>query len=282
MSIRVIILDVDGTLYSSDKKIMPQTKQALLDAQAMGIKVVVASGRPTSGLTKIAKALELDKHHGLLVSYNGSKITDCESGDVLFNQPLSVAEGKAVLRHVKNFDVIPMIDKGAYMNVENVYHNEIMLHGKPKNIIEMETREGQFLLCEQPDLEAFLDYEVNKILTAATPEYLDSIVNDLQAPFKDSLNCVKTSAFFFEFTAKGIDKANALAHVLEPMGYSPSEMIAFGDGMNDHTMLAYVGTGVAMGNAVPQVKAIADHVTASHDEEGIAQALYQYIPELKK
>ena len=282
MAIKVIILDVDGTLYSSEKKILPKTKQALLKAQTLGIKVIVASGRPTSGLAKIKEELQLHKHHGLLVSYNGSKITDCESNEELFNQPLSVEEGQAVLRHMKKFDVIPMVDKGRYMNVENVYNNLITVDGVQKNIVEIEARAGEFLLCEQPDLETFLDYEVNKILTAATPAYLDSILAELEAPFKDRLNCVKTADFYFEFTAKGIDKANALNTVLAPMGYTPDQMIAFGDGMNDHSMLDYVGTGVAMGNAVEPVKAIAQHVTDSNNDEGIANALYHFIPELKE
>ena len=281
MAFKVILLDVDGTLYNNQHQILPKTKTALLKAQSLGIKVVVASGRPTSGLTAIAEELELTKNGGLLVSYNGSRVTDCATGNILFNQPLSMAEGKAVLTHIKQFDVKPMIDKGHHMHVNNVYDNEIQFKGKPLNILEHEARSGNYLLCEQHDLVEFLDYEVNKILTAATPEYLDAHIEALAAPFKDSLNCVQTSPFFFEFTAKGIDKAKALDTILKPMGFSPEEMIAFGDGMNDLTMLQYVGTGVAMGNAVEAVKANAQYVTNSHNDEGIANALYRYIPELE-
>ena len=281
MNVKIIALDVDGTLFSSQKGILPETKKALLKAQELGIKLILASGRPTSGLTEIAAELNMDKHNGLLVSYNGSKIIDCETGETLFNEPLSVADGKAVLEHMKQFDVKPMIDKDRHMHVNNVYDPYIKFQGKDFNIVEYEARGGNYLLCEQDDLAAFLDYEVNKILTAADPEYIDAHQEAMAAPFKDTLNCVQTAPFFYEFTALGIDKARALDTVLRPMGYVPEEMMAFGDGMNDLTMLQYAGCGVAMANAVDEVKANAQHVTASNDEEGIALALYTYIPELK-
>ena len=281
MRIKVIILDVDGTLFSSQKGMLPETKAALIKAQQMGIKVILASGRPTSGLVDIGKELNMDQHNGLFVSYNGSKIIDCETGKTLFNEPLSIVDGKAVLEHMKKFNVKPMIDKDQHMYVNNVYDNTIQYNGADLNIIEYEARGGNYLLCEQADLAAFLDYEVNKILTAANPEYIDEHHEAMAAPFKETLNCVQTSPFFYEFTAKGIDKAKALDTVLKPMGYTESEMIAFGDGMNDLTMLQYVGTGVAMGNAVDKVKENAQYITASNDEEGIAKALYKYIPELK-
>ena len=84
-----------------------------------------------------------------------------------------------------------------------------------------------------------------------------------------------------EFTAKGIDKAKALDTVLIPMGYKKDEMIAFGDGHNDASMVKYAGTGVAMANAVQDLKDISQYITLSNDEDGIAEALYKYIPELK-
>jgi Cof subfamily protein (haloacid dehalogenase superfamily) len=280
MSLKVIILDVDGTLFSSEKKMMPKTKAALIKAQEKGMRVILASGRPTSGLIDIGKELQMDKYHGLFVSYNGSKIIDCETMETLFNEPLSIEEGKAVLEHMKHFDVRPMIDKGNHMYVNNVY-DTIKFNNEDFNIIEYEARGGNYLLCEQADLADFLDYEVNKILTAGEPDYLQKHHEAMMEPFKNSLNCVFTAAFYFEFTAKGIDKAKALDTVLKPIGYTEAEMIAFGDGMNDLSMLKYVGTGVAMGNAVDEVKEHAQYITDSNDEEGIANALYKYIPELK-
>lgn len=278
MSIKVIIMDVDGTLTNTNKVITPLTKQTLLKAEEQGAILILASGRPTSGLLDIAKELEMHKHHGLLVSYNGSKVIDCETMETLFNQALSVEEGKAVLEHMKKFDKVrPMIDKGEYMYVNNVYDNMIMFNGAPFDVIQYESRGGKFKLCEIDDLAEFVDFELNKILTTSDPEYLQSHYEEMMEPFRDKLSCMFTGPFYFEFTAQGIDKAKALDTVLIPMGYKKEEMIAFGDGHNDASMVNYAGIGVAMANAVQDLKDIADEVTLSNDEDGIAVTLEKYM-----
>ena len=279
---KVIIMDVDGTLTNSEKKITPETKKALIKAEEIGIKLILASGRPTTGLVDLGKELMMDHYHGLFVCYNGSKVVDCQTMETLFNQPLTVAEGKAVLEHMKKFDrVRPMIDKGDYMYVTNVYDNYINYNGAPFNVFEYESRGGKYKLCEVDDLAEFVDFELNKILTTSDPEYLQAHYQEMMEPFKDTLNCMFTGAFYFEFTAKGIDKAKALDAVLKPMGYTGSEMIAFGDGQNDASMVKYAGLGISMANAVDELKAISQDITASNEEDGIAKALYKYIPELK-
>ncbi len=282
MSIKVIIMDVDGTLTNGEKVITPKTKEALLKAEEKGAILILASGRPTSGLMDFARELKMDQYHGLLVSYNGSKVVDCETNEVLFNQALSVEEGKAVLEHMKKFDrVRPMIDKGEYMYVTNVYDNIIQWKGKPFNVMEYESRGGKYKLCEVDDLVAFVDYPLNKILTTSDPEYLQAHYKEMMEPFKDTLSCMFTGDFYFEFTAKGIDKAKALDTVLTPMGYQRDDMIAFGDGHNDASIVKYAGIGVAMENAVQDLKDIADEVTLSNEEDGIAVSLYQHMPEIR-
>ncbi|EXG86776.1 HAD-superfamily hydrolase, subfamily IIB [Clostridium sp. ASBs410] len=278
--IKVIIMDVDGTLFNSKKMITAKTKETLLKAQSAGAKLILASGRPTAGLFQIGKELEMDQHHGLFVAYNGSKVIDFETMETLFNEPLGISDGKAVLEHLKKFDVYPMIDKDNYMYVNNVYADPIQWKGRSINIIEYEARGGGYLLCEKEDLSEFLDYEVNKILTAGDPSYLQEHYKDMMDPFKEKLNCMFTADFYFEYTAKGIDKAKALDTVLKPMGFLPAQMIGFGDGMNDISMIQYTGIGVAMENAVQELKNTAQYVTASNDEDGIAEALYKYMPQV--
>lgn len=276
-NIKVIIMDVDGTLTNSKKVVTEKTKNALIKAQEEGAILVLASGRPTSGLLDLAKELKMNENNGLLVAFNGSKVIDCETNEVLFNETMSIEEGQAVLEHMKKFDVKPMIDKDDYMYVNDVFNNEINYKGSPFNIIQYEARGGKFKLCEKDDLAAFADYPLNKILTAGEPEYLKSHYKEMMEPFKDTLSCMFTADFYFEFTAKGIDKAKALDSVLIPRGYKKEEMIAFGDGHNDASMVNYAGIGVAMANAVDDLKAIADEITLSNEEDGIAHTLSKYI-----
>ncbi|MBC1364702.1 HAD family phosphatase [Listeria welshimeri] len=277
MTTQAIILDIDGTLLNDDKKISPETKRALITAQQNGVKLILASGRPTTGMHLYAEQLEMEKYHGLLVSYNGAKVVDCQTKEELFNQTLTIAEGKAVLEHMKQFEVKVMIDKDDYMYVNNVYDCYIPYKGEEINIIQYESRGGNFKLCEKEDLAAFLDYRINKILTAGDPDYMQKNYQAMMAPFKNTLNCVFTADFYFEFTAKNIDKAKALDTVLTPMGIHAENIIAFGDGHNDITMVKYAGTGIAMDNAVPELKAVANSITLSNNKDGIAHVLNNFI-----
>lgn len=277
MSVKAIILDLDGTLLNSDKKISEETKKALIEAQKKGVKLVLASGRPTTGMVRHAEELEMANYNGLLVSYNGAKVIDCTTMEELYSRAMTVAEGKAVLEHMKQFDVKVMIDKGNYMYVNNVYNQKIDYRGTEINIIEYESRGGNYLLCEHADLADFLDHELSKILTAGDPAYLAANHKKMMAPFENELNGMFTADFYFEFTAKNVDKAQALEAVLRPMGINPEEMMAVGDGHNDRSMLEYAGFAVAMENAVPELKEIATHITLTNDENGIAHIMNELL-----
>ena len=274
---KAIVLDIDGTLLTSEKKLSKLTKESLLKAQKQGVKVILASGRPTTGMLDLAEELELAKYDGYLVSYNGSKVIDVKTGEELFNQAMTVEEGKAVLEHMKQFDVTVMIDKDDYMYTNDVFSCTLDYKGQPLNIVEYESRGGKYKLCEKDDLAEFLDYPINKILTAGKPEYLKEVYQEMKAPFNNQLNCVFTADFYFEFTAQHIDKAKALDTVLSPLGIERKDVIAFGDGHNDVTMLAYAGMGVAMENAVSELKRVADFETNSNDEEGILNFLERHL-----
>lgn len=266
-NIKVIVMDVDGTLTNDEKRITQKTKDALIKAQEMGIILVLASGRPTTGLNDFAKELEMDKHHGLLVSYNGSQVIDFTTGKVLFNQPLTILEIKNILKHLKNFNITPMIDDGKHIYVEN-------LNGLN---VDYEAKGGKFILEKVADLEDFINFESNKILTSGDPEYLKEIYDDMKNPFNNELSCMFTAPFYVEYTAKGIDKAKALDTVFSSLGYNKDQVIAFGDGHNDASMVSYAGVGVAMSNAVDELKEIADYVTLSNEEDGIAYALSKFV-----
>jgi Cof subfamily protein (haloacid dehalogenase superfamily) len=280
MAIKAIVMDVDGTLANDEKEISQKTKETLLKAQKMGVLLILASGRPTTGLEKYGAELEMDKNNGLLISYNGSKVVNFQTKEDIFNEPMSVENAKAVLEHMKKFNVKPMIDKDDYMYVNNVYNCMIQFRGEDFNVIKYESRGGNYKLCEIDDLAEFVDYPLNKILTAGDPEYLQEHYLEMMEPFKDKLNCMFTGPFYFEFTAKNIDKAKALDSVLKPLNIKPDEVIAFGDGHNDISIVKYAGIGTAMENAVSDLKDAADEITLSNNHDGIAESLIRHIPGL--
>ncbi|MDY2725954.1 MAG: Cof-type HAD-IIB family hydrolase [Anaerostipes faecalis] len=282
MSIKVILMDVDGTLADSSKKITPETKTALLQAQDAGILLVLASGRTDNGLKYFADELNMKEHHGLLICNNGATVVDYQTGEILFSQALSVEEGKEVLEHLKKFDVCPVVARGEYMYVNNVFNNTIERNGKPWNVLEYESRGNNYKLCEIDDLAKWCDFEISKILTYANPSYLQENYEEMKAPFGDRINSMFTAPYYYEFTAKGVDKSKAIRKAIEISGFTADEMIAFGDAQNDKTMIEYAGIGVAMGNATDELKAAADYITDDMDHDGIAKTLYHFFPEIYK
>jgi Cof subfamily protein (haloacid dehalogenase superfamily) len=275
--IKFIAIDVDGTLLNSMNEIAPNTKKALMKCQEQGIRIILASGRPFFGLTAFVKELEMEKQQGMVIAYNGSCIIDCENENLLFNDTICLEDAKAVLEHIKKFDAYPMVDKNEYMYVNNVFVPHLKLADGSFNVIEYTARRDGLLLCEKVDLAAFLDFEPNRILAIGHPEYMQNNHPKMMEPFKDVLNCKLLSPFYFEFTAKKTDKARALDTVLTKLGFGAKNLMAFGDEGNDVSMINYAAVGVAMGNAIPELKAIADFITMSNDEDGIVVALEKYL-----
>ncbi|MBQ9005881.1 MAG: HAD family phosphatase [Atopobiaceae bacterium] len=279
LGIKAILLDIDGTLTNDDKVITPRTQQALLKCQEKGVILVLASGRTANGLSRYAADLDLAHHNGVLVCYNGAKSLNCQTGQVYFEQSMTVEQGARVLEHMKNFNVAPVIDHGQYMYVNNCFFT-IERDGKPWYILEYEAHSNNYKLCEKHDLAAFVDWRINKILNAGQPEYLQKVWQDMAAPFEGELSSMFTAPHYFEFTPLGVDKVRALKDTFADLGISPDEVMSFGDAQNDLTMIKWAKVGVAMGNAVDEVKAEADYVTSSNNEDGIADALEALVPEL--
>src|SRR5690554_1545740 len=115
MELKAIVLDIDGTLLNDQKMISNQTKNKLIEAQKKGIKVILASGRPTQGMMPLVSELELDTYGGYLVSYNGSSVYDAQNKEVVFEQAIPVELAKDILNHLSTFDVVPMVDQGEHM-----------------------------------------------------------------------------------------------------------------------------------------------------------------------
>ncbi len=277
MAIKAIALDIDGTLTNDEKVVTPCTKEALFAAQRAGIRLILASGRPVQGLRALARELELDRYHGLLVAYNGAHVVDAESDEVLFDQPMEPAVMRELLDHLRSFDVIPWVTEGEYLYVEDAYRCMISHRGRERNIVKYERDACDLKIREVHDLAEVLDRPQDKILTAATDTYLAAHADEMYAPFRDRLSGMFTADFYFEFMAPGINKAHALAGALPKLGIDAAEVVAFGDGQNDAAMIAWAGTGVAMANAIDETKAVADMVTASNNEDGVAVALEQLL-----
>lgn len=277
MTVKAIALDIDGTLTDDRKAVTPKTKAALLRAQEEGIRLILASGRPAQGLRRIADELGLPAHNGLLVSFNGARVTDAATGETLFDRPMDPGVACELIDHLRRFDTIVWANEDDALLIEDAYRCDILHRGEKVNIVKYERDACDLVIREVRDLKEAFAAPTDKVLVAGTDTYLKAHWREMYAPFEGRLSGMFTADFYFEFMAPGIDKANALAGSLPGLGIEAPDVVAFGDGQNDARMLAWAGCGVAMGNAAGEAKAAADMVTLDNNSDGIAAALEKIL-----
>lgn len=262
-----IILDLDGTLNNDEKKITPKTQAALLAAQEQGAKVVLASGRPTSGFKREIEALQLNKHENYILSYNGGKIIHVTTGEVIYENAIPIPLAKELCRHLEQFDVTPIVDDGATIYTPT-----------PDGFMIPYESKGNYLSIQKVDnIADAIDFSPVKVLIASPNEILVPLLDEISSPFKDRLNFTLSAPFYYEATMKGIDKASSLKKLCELLHIDTADMIAFGDAQNDLSMVQMAGYGVAMGNACDALKEVADEITLSNNEDGIAHTLAKFF-----
>lgn len=276
MEIKVIVTDLDGTLLNSNSQINPKTKETLLKLQRDGYHLVLASGRPTPSVVGIAKELEMDLYDSYILTFNGAHVMNFQSKEVIYQQPLSVESSKAILGHLESFEVVPMVCIDDTMYVEDVFSGMVEHQGVMKNIIEFESRIGNYKLCEVNNLKDFVSQPLSKILITGNVDYLEANLEAFREPFATTNTITKSADFFVEFTDFGVDKARSLETILSKIGASMENVIAFGDGMNDLTLIQSAKIGVAMGNSSQTLKSYANYVTDSNDNDGIVLALEHF------
>lgn len=263
---RAIALDLDGTLTNHDKVVTPRTRQALLKAQELGTVIILASGRPTYGIVPVAECLELEKRGGYILSYNGGNIVNAKTGEKLFSQFLPDA-------------VIPILYK--YAKEKNhallgYAGNEIITEMPDDQYVKEESRINKMNIRKVDNLLDALEPHPTKLLMTGDPTDMIKAEEELVEILGEKMDIFRSAPFFLELVPKGIDKAQSLLRLLSKINLTPADLMAFGDGYNDLSMLKLAGVGVAMANAAPEVRADADYVTLSNEEDGVAEALLHF------
>ncbi len=266
--IRVLALDLDGTLTNHEKKITPRTMAALKAAMAQGVAIVLASGRPTVGIAPVAHELDLYNQGGYLLAYNGATVLDCKSGDVLYQNKLPAEFIPEIYDFAKaqGVAVISYNDDGVICETPD----------DPWALKECEI--NKIPMIKVDDIVTYIDYPISKMLLTLDPALMPAVEPAMQAQFAGRLDAYRSCAFFVEAVPLGVAKDASLAVLLKQLGLTQDNLMACGDGMNDRSMIAYAGVGVAMQNAEEAVKAAADYITtADNDHDGVAEAIERFI-----
>ncbi|ERJ11202.1 Cof-type HAD-IIB family hydrolase [Haloplasma contractile] len=266
MTYKALVLDMDGTLLTSENKISDRTKEKLMEIQEKGFRLILASGRPTFGMLKIARELKLDHYGSFILPFNGGKIIQMNDSTIIHDSSLDE-------------DMIHEL-----YEVSREYKVGLMAY-TPENIItedddEYITKESEInkmpINRVQSFKEAFRTKSV-KCLMTGHGDYLAELETKMKERYKGKLSISRSMPFFLECMPLGIDKAQSIERLLNHIGLSVDEVIACGDGYNDVAMVEYAGLGVAMANGCEPIKEIADYITRSNDEDGIVDVIDRFL-----
>lgn len=268
MKYKLLVLDVDGTLLNDAKEISKRTLAALLKVQQMGVRIVLASGRPTYGLLPLAKTLELGNYGGFILSYNGCQIINAGNGEILFERRI-------------NPEMVPYLEKKARKNHFPIftYHDDTIITNSPDNEhIQQEALLNNLRIIHEEEFSIAIDFAPCKCMLVSDDEQeLKGLEEHWKRRLNGALDVFRSESYFLEVVPCGIDKANSLGVLLEQLEVKREEVIAIGDGVCDVTMLQLAGMGIAMGHSQDSVKVCADYVTASNEEDGVALAVEKVI-----
>ena len=259
MTPRVVATDLDGTVVRSDGTISVRTKNALTAVADAGAMVVIVTGRPPRWLRGIADATG---HHGLAICANGAIVWDLHDERVVSSYPF---DGNAV-RDIAASLRAAMPELGfAVESVDAPFGHEP--HYRPRF-----GADDQTLVAE---LEALVSQPVAKLLARHEGLSADELLARARAVVSEEMGALTHSSRdgLLEISAAGVTKASTLTAVCAQHGYGPEDVVAFGDMPNDLPMLAWAGHSVAVGNAHPEVLHAVDEVTATNDDDGVAQVL---------
>ncbi len=267
MDDKILVLDIDGTLTNSQKEISPTTKAGLINIMERGHRIILASGRPTPGMRRYEEELELEKYGGYLLSFNGARIVECQSGEIVYQRtlPLTLLPGFYGFAKRNGCGLVTYLG------------DEVISAFEPDEYIELEARINNMPVRQVKNFLSFVDFDINKCLMTAEPEKAAVLEKELQEKYGGVASIYRSEPFFIEIMPKNVDKASSLDKMLETIGMTRENVICCGDGFNDVSMIKYAGIGVAMGNAQQAVKEVADYITSTNDEDGLVQVIDRFI-----
>ena len=267
MDYQMLVLDIDGTLTTSKKEISPETLDAIMKIQQLGYHVVLASGRPTAGIVPVAKQLQLGKYGNYILAFNGAKIINCKTQQVIYQ--------KILPRNIIPILWEEAIEKGVGLIS---YENDSVITGtKIDSYMELESKINGIPIRTVDNFPEYIDFDVNKCLMTGEPTILAELERKLKQRFNGLINIFRSEPYFLELMPQNVDKAHSLSKLLVSLGLSAEQMICCGDGFNDISMIEYAGLGVAMENAQDLVKQASDYITSSNDNNGILQVIQQFF-----
>lgn len=269
--IKLLAIDMDGTLLNEEKYIDTPQKEAVQKAIEAGIKVVLCTGRPLFGVLPVYGELELEKYNldEYVILNNGCSLRKTTNWELLDN------------KEITREDVIYLdkLRKGYNLDLTVSNDNDYFVVGDKANKYTIEDGKLVYVDIKPISLEEATSgkHTFFKSMYLGEEEEIQRFKNDNENLLKDKYDAVLSQIHIFEMLPFGTNKAAALKELAEKLGIEREEIMTIGDGNNDVEMLEFAGIGVAMGNGTESAKKAANYVTDTNENHGVAKAIEKYI-----
>lgn len=263
MLYKLIAVDMDGTLLNSQKQISKETVKMIQKCVDAGIIFTICTGRPIQGVRNYADQLNLTCP---VITYNGAVIVKADTEAVLFEQSLQQEDAQKIFALGQQYNTTQCIWSGGQL-YGNKLNDRIHEYKKFSGV--------EPLLVE--DFDTLSKRGITKILWDDDAHRISQMQEDLKHNDLSEVNHCTSTPNFLEFFSSRVSKAIAMAKLGELYHINREEMVAIGDGLNDLSMIRYAGLGIAMGNAEPAVKAAAQWITDTNNEDGVGEAMERII-----
>ena len=218
-------------------------------------------------MKKAAASLRFEETGGYLLSFNGARIVDCGTGQILYQRilPLTLLPGLYRFARENGCGLITYLG------------DEVISAFAPDRYVEIEARINGLPIRTVERFVEFVDFDINKCLMTADPDRAEELERRLQEKYGDVASIYRSEPYFIEIMPKNVDKAASLEKMLPALGVTRENTVCCGDGFNDISMIRYAGLGVAMGNAQQAVKDAADYITGTNDEDGLVEVIRRFF-----
>ena len=270
---RALFLDIDGTLVSKHDHVAPSVRRAVQSAREAGCEVVLCTGRTRHRTYTIAE--QLGSPAGYAITSNGGVLANLDTHEILYRHLLPVEVALEVIRTVREAGADPF-----------VYEDSDSLHTEGARVLYHPDTIVSHYILNDPRYRPYagllntLPFCPVSISAYGHPNKIRPIAERLRVKLADSVSVIESGTEFdwgVEFYVPGVSKQLGAATLMARLGLKQEEAMAVGDHHNDLELLAWAGCGVAMGNAQPEVLAIADWITASVHDHGVAKAIERFI-----
>ena len=283
--LKLVAIDLDGTMLNQYGIVTQKTKNSIKKAQENGIEIMISSGRPIDSVKTISKEIGSENY---FISGNGSIIYDIKKDKIIYENVLKKQKALEIIKICEENSIFYNVYTEKEIIAKNLQYNVLYYH--KENLTKAEEEKTHINIVE--NIYDYIEKTEAKVLKVMICDKHQTIFNAIMRKLKeiDDIEVLEVSHmsrkiirqgteeipieyFYTEISAKNVDKWTALEFLKEKLQISSEEIVAIGDNVNDKKMIEKSGYGIAMGQSAPQIKEIADYVTDSNVDDGVANAL---------